>query len=145
MKCDRNAARNVGQSEVGKFPFFPPDKIKSEEEKERELIPAKAETGFFPTSDCLPELAAYLAANPALTPRDYKGKGFGPFAPFDPHHVSEAEKPWRDRDKREVRALAITYPARFLSKGARQAAARDPGLSWDEASRRYRLTGEFDA
>lgn len=145
MKCDRNAGDGVGQSEVGKLSLFPSVRIKSEEGKERELIPAKAETGFFPTSDCASDLAAYLAASPARTTRDYKGKGFGPFAPFDRDHAARDATPWHKLDKREVRALAITYPARFLPKGVRQAAARDPSLTWDEIARRYHLAGEFDA
>lgn len=130
-------------------PLFPiPVEIKSEG---RNLIRENRDSAAspvprpFPSDDDPAALAAFLAANPAMTPRDFKGKGFGAFAPFDPHHVGPKELPWREQDRREVRALAITYPARFLTKGVRQAAARDAGLTWDEVTGRYRLVGEIDA
>ena len=83
-------------------------------------------------------LAAYLAANPSMTARDFKGKGFGPFAPFDKHHVGPGEKPWHKLDREQVRKAATSEKARFLSKGERQAAGRDPGLVWDEQAGAYR-------
>lgn len=117
--------------------------------KDRELRGGIGKSGPGPSPvPLLPsdaDLASFLSRNPSLTTRDYKGKGFGPFAPFDPHHLGPGEKPWHRFTAREVRAFAITYPARFLSKGVRQAAARDQGLTWDEVTRRYRLVGEFNA
>ena len=88
------------------------------------------------------DLASFLAANPAMTPRDWKGKGFTEFAPFDKHYVAAGEAPWDNLDHAEVRRLATTTRARFLSRGQRQAAARDPGLIWDERSRSYRLRAD---
>lgn len=81
---------------------------------------------------------AFLAANPDKTLRDYKGKGFNYFHPFDKHLVLEGEKPWHKLDKKQVREAATSDKARFLSKGERQAAGRDPALVWDERTRSYR-------
>lgn len=82
-------------------------------------------------------LDTYLAANPDKTARDFKGKGFDTFAPFDKDHVRSNEQPWHKLNPVAVRDAATTEKARFLTKGERQAAARDPGLIWDEATRSY--------
>ena len=82
-------------------------------------------------------LDAYLAANPDKTARDFKGKGFDTFHPFDKDHVGPNEQPWHKLNPVAVRDAATTEKARFLTKGERQAAARDPGLIWDEANRTY--------
>jgi hypothetical protein len=58
---------------------------------------------------------------------------------FDPFYVAPGERPWNEQSRDEVRYRATNYPARFLSKAIRQAAARDPGLEWDDATRTYRL------
>lgn len=83
-------------------------------------------------------LPAYLATNPNMTARDYKGKGFDIFHPFDKHYVEPGEKPWHKLDPEQVRVAATSDKARFLSKGVRQAAGRDPGLVWDEKAGAYR-------
>ena len=85
----------------------------------------------------LSTLDAYLAANPDKTPRDFKGKGFDTFHPFNKDHVGPNEQPWDRLNPVAVRDAATTEKARFLTKGERQAAARDPGLIWDEATRSY--------
>ncbi len=81
-------------------------------------------------------LAAYLTANPGKTPRDYKGKDT---APFDKSHVVSGEKPFDRLDRDHVRFRADGVPARFLPRNIRQAAGRDPGMVWDEATRACRL------
>jgi hypothetical protein len=123
----------------GFFSDFSRVKIKSEGKEEGELIRAYSETGVSPVPRPLAdELSRYLAANPGMTARDFKGKGFTAFAPFDKHHVAPNEKLWDALDPAEVRQAATGRPARFLSKSERQAAARDPALIWDEGSRSYR-------
>lgn len=84
-------------------------------------------------------LDRFLADNPAMTVRDWKGKGFHAFAPFDKHYVLPNELPWDKLDRDEVRRLATSEKARFLTRGQRMAAGRDPGLEWDERTRSYRL------
>lgn len=84
-------------------------------------------------------LAHYLASNPGMTSRDWKGKGFDAFNPFDKDHVRDGEMPWHELDPTEVRKTAIGTKARYLTKGQRQAAARDPGLVWDPISLAYCL------
>lgn len=84
----------------------------------------------------------FLAANPAQSARDWKGKGFHEFAPFDRYYVEPSEQPWQKLDRAEIRRLATSGKARFLSRSQRMAAARDPGLVWDERSRSYRLKAE---
>lgn len=84
-------------------------------------------------------LAHYLASNPGMTSRDWKGKGFDAFNPFDKDHVREDEKPWHELDPTEVRQIATATKARYLTKGQRQAAARDPGLIWDPIGLAYCL------
>jgi hypothetical protein len=59
--------------------------------------------------------------------------------PFDPSLVAPGERPWREQSRENVRYRATHCPARLLSKAIRQAAARDPGLEWDETTRTYRL------
>ena len=81
----------------------------------------------------------YLTENPAMTERDWKGKGFDRYHPFEKDYVSPLERPWHELGKDEVRKAATSTKARYLSKGERQAAARDPGLIWDERTREYRL------
>lgn len=66
---------------------------------------------------------------------DVKGKDT---ALFDRTLVAPNAKPWHALDAAQVRYRATTMPAVLLSKGERQAAARDPGLEWDEAQRTYR-------
>jgi hypothetical protein len=88
------------------------------------------------------ELERFLADNPAMTVRDWKGKGFHAFAPFDKYHVGVGEAPWDELDREEVRRLATSEKARFLTRGQRMAAGRDPGLEWDERTRSYRLRAE---
>jgi hypothetical protein len=85
----------------------------------------------------LSALDAYLTANPDKSARDFKGKGFDTFAPFDKDHVLSNEQPWHKLNPVAVRDAATTEKARFLTKGERQAAARDPGLVWVEATRSY--------
>ncbi|NYD91633.1 hypothetical protein [Sphingomonas melonis] len=82
------------------------------------------------------ELNAYLTANPGKTPRDYKGKDT---APFDNSHVAPGEKPFDLLDRDHVRLRADGVPARLLPRNIRQAAGRDKGMRWDEATRSYRL------
>lgn len=97
------------------------------------------------SSDDNAAMEKWLAANPALTVRDWKGKGFTEFAPFDPHYVAPGEKPFQDLTKRELAKMrwhATSTKARFLPKNLRQAAARDPLLEWDEVQREYRWKGE---
>ncbi|WP_426692752.1 hypothetical protein ACMC5O_001854 [Sphingomonas sediminicola] len=77
-----------------------------------------------------------------MTVRDWKGKGFHAFAPFDKHYVLPNELPWDKLDRDEVRRLATSEKARFLTRGQRMAAGRDPGLEWDERSRSYRLKAD---
>ena len=67
--------------------------------------------------------------------RDAKGKDT---ALFDRTFVGPDEKPWHDLDPAQVRYRAMSVPAVLLSKGERQAAGRDAGLEWDEATRTYR-------
>lgn len=66
---------------------------------------------------------------------DAKGKDT---ALFDRTLVAPNAKPWHALDRAQVRYRATTTPAVLLSKGERQAAARDPGLEWDEDQRTYR-------
>jgi hypothetical protein len=66
---------------------------------------------------------------------DAKGKDT---AVFDRTYVRPGEKPWHTLDREQVRYRATTVPAVLLNKGERQAAGRDAGLEWDEASRTYR-------
>jgi hypothetical protein len=87
------------------------------------------------------ELTAFLAKRPAMTVRDYKGKGFGAHAPFDRTFAFTGEKPWHALDPRDVREAATSEKARFLPRSYRQAAARDDALEWDEERRAYRLKG----
>jgi hypothetical protein len=89
-----------------------------------------------------PALSRFLSDNPAMSARDWKGKGFHAFAPFDKHHVLPGERPWDELDRDEVRRLATRTKARFLPRNARMAAGRDPGLEWDERTRSYRLKAE---
>jgi hypothetical protein len=89
-----------------------------------------------------PDLERFLLDNPAMTVRDWKGKGFHEFAPFDKYDVGPTEQPWQKLDRAEVRRLATRNKARFLSRSQRMAAARDPGLIWDERTRSYRLRHE---
>ena len=93
-------------------------------------------------SDNQAGLERYLAANPGMTAREWKGKGFHEYNPFDKDHVREGEKPWHELDPAEVRQIAIGTKARYLTKGQRQAAARDPGLIWDAVSLAYCLRSD---
>jgi hypothetical protein len=88
------------------------------------------------------DLARYLAANPAMTPRDFKGKGFSRFQPFNPHYVGLNEPAWNTLDRGEVRRLAVREKARFLPRCVRMAAARDPGLIWCPRTRSYCIRDE---
>ncbi|WP_294275081.1 hypothetical protein [uncultured Sphingomonas sp.] len=81
-------------------------------------------------------LASYLAANPGKTVRDWKGKDW---VAFDKFYVGPGEVPFDRLDRDQVRYQADGVPARFLPRNVRQAAGRDPGMVWDEASRAYRL------
>ena len=85
------------------------------------------------------ELERYLAANPGMTTRDYKGKGFNEFAPFEKDFVRPNEEPWQSLDREEVRRQATSGKARYLPRNVRQAASRDPGLEWDAQALAYRL------
>jgi hypothetical protein len=75
-----------------------------------------------------PTVALPYAADP-------KGKDT---ALFDRTLVAPNAKPWHALDATQVRYRATTTPAVLLSKGERQAAARDPGLEWCETARCYR-------
>jgi hypothetical protein len=77
-----------------------------------------------------------------MTPRDFKGKGFSRFAPFDPYYVGLNEPPWNTLDQADVRRLAVREKARFLPRCFRMAAARDPGLIWCSRSRSYCIRDE---
>lgn len=88
------------------------------------------------------DLERFLADNPAMTVRDWKGKGFTRFAPFDKDYVVPGELPWDKLDREEVRRLATTEKARFLPRSYRMAAGRDPGLIWDDRARSYRLRAD---
>lgn len=81
-------------------------------------------------------LAAYLAANPGKTVRDWKGKDW---VAFDKFYVGPSEVPFDRLDRNQVRYQADGVPARFLPRNVRQAAGRDAGMVWDEAARAYRL------
>jgi hypothetical protein len=141
-RCDRspNAGRGRG---TAKPTVFSPVEIKSEEERKEELISERSEIERSavprPLSDDPADLASFLASHPAMTARDWKGKGFHRFAPFDKDYVAPGEVPWHKLDRDFVRRLAITTKARFLSRNERMAAGRDPGLIWDERTRSYRL------
>ena len=94
-----------------------------------------------PSSCSIPDqasLAAYLAAHPNMTARDFKGKGFDAFHPFDKDYVAPGELPWHTLDPEQVRAAATSEKARFLSKAVRQAAGRDPELVFDDLTGSYR-------
>src|SRR6476469_3259268 len=93
-------------------------------------------------TDQYPELDRFLAENRGMTARDFKAKASSEYAPWDPHYVERNELPWHQLDRMEVRQAATSAPARLLSRSQRMAAARDPGLIWDEASRSYRLRAE---
>ncbi|WP_294289096.1 hypothetical protein [uncultured Sphingomonas sp.] len=80
--------------------------------------------------------AAYLAANPGKTVRDWKGKDW---VAFDKFYVGSGEVPFDRLDRDQVRYQADGVPARFLPRNVRQAAGRDPGMVWDEVARAYRL------
>lgn len=145
-QCDQS--KENGPTRIGdrKFSRFLPVRIKSEgKEKEKGLNRAEYETRNFPISDPSDEPAAlerFLADNPAMTARDWKGKGFHAFNPFDKHYVHPNELPWDKLDRDEVRRLATSEKARFLTRGQRMAAGRDPGLEWDERTRSYRLKAD---
>lgn len=87
-------------------------------------------------------LTAYLTANPGKTARDYKGKDT---APFDKSRVALGEKPFDRLDRDHVRCRADGVPARLLPRNVRQAAARDEGMAWCEATRAYRLVSARQA
>lgn len=54
-----------------------------------------------------------------------------------PLHMRLVGQPW---SKFEAYRHRVTFnPARMLDRADRQAAARDPGLEWDEQTRSYRL------
>lgn len=89
-------------------------------------------------SDEEAQKAEWLAADPSRSPRDWKGKGFGEFSPFDPNHVAPGDKPWQAVNRSELRKAAPRTKARFLRRAERQAAARDGSLVWDERAREYR-------
>lgn len=78
----------------------------------------------------------FFSANPGKTLRDYKGKDT---APFDKSHVAPGEKPFDRLDRDHVRLSADGVPARLLPRNIRQAAGRDKGMRWDEATRSYCL------
>ena len=59
------------------------------------------------------------------------------FVPFDATYRAEGERDWHEQDREQVRYLATSKPARLLSKAVRQAAGRDAGLVWSEATRTY--------
>ena len=134
---------------TGKASVSQPRTFNSRKEEEEVFKKGEREIGRSPVprplSDPLPSdhrsagLAAFLAQRPAMTPRDYKGKGFGPHAPFDRTFVSPSEKPWHELNTRDVREAATSDKARFLPRSYRQAAARDEALEWDEERRCYRL------
>ena len=79
------------------------------------------------------DLNHFLRANPGLTVRDWKGKG--PSMPMD---AEPWEKPWHRLPAAEVKAEAVRWFARELPRNLRQAAARHPGLIWNELGRKYR-------
>jgi hypothetical protein len=141
---DTNGQEKRGRG-TGKTPFLSPDRIKSEGIREGDLIGGDSETAPFAVprplspSDDPTALDRFLADNPAMTVRDWKGKGFHSFAPFDKEYVHPGELPWDRLDRDEVRRLATSNKARFLSRGQRMAAGRDPGLIWDERTRSYAL------
>ena len=93
-------------------------------------------------SDEQRELERYLADNPAMTAREWKGKGFHAFNPFDKDYVRPGELSWDKLNRDEVRRIATSEKARFLTRGQRMAAGRDPGLEWDERTRSYRLKAD---
>lgn len=80
------------------------------------------------------DLERYLRANPGMTVRDWKGKG-----PATPLEAEQWDKPWHKLATSEVRREATSAFARELPQNARQAAARDRGLIWNELARKYRL------
>lgn len=146
---------------TGKPPVSSPVRIKSREEEKGDLIGSYSENGVFavprPLSDDATSqqghhlaceagerdaLARYLASNPGMTAREWKGKGFDAFNPFDKHYVREGEKPWHELDPAEVRQIAIGTKARYLTKGQRQAAGRDPSLYFDPISLAYCLRSD---
>jgi hypothetical protein len=139
-ECSENPKGDGG---TGKTPLFYRVKIKSKEEGKKGLIPPRPETGLSAVppspSNGPPDLVRFLADSPAMSVRDWKGKGFHKFAPFDKDYVAPGEVPWHKLDRDDVRRLAISTKARFLSRNERMAAGRDPGLIWDERTRSYRL------
>ena len=86
-------------------------------------------------------LAAYLAANPGKTARDYKGKDT---APFDKLYVAPGECPFDQLDAEAVRREAVGVPAIYLPRNIRQGAGRDPALVFDDEARAYRWRSPSD-
>ena len=80
------------------------------------------------------ELERFLRANPGNTVRDWKGTG-----PSTPVDAERWEMPWNRLKAAEVRAEAVLWFARELARNVRQAAARDPQLSWNPLARKYRV------
>lgn len=78
-------------------------------------------------------LERYLRANPGNTARDWDGKG-----PSLPPEAEPWEEPWNRLNAGDVRSEAVRYFARELPQNLRQAAARDPGLIWNNLARKYR-------
>jgi hypothetical protein len=78
------------------------------------------------------EAEAFLRANPGMSVRDWKGKGF-PMSLGEPD-----QEDWSDLDPDQVREAATRQPARLLARNVRQAAGRDPSLVWNPLARRYR-------
>lgn len=124
---------------LSEIPPQPKVEIKLERER-RDLIPKAVPSDGRSREKGEPiSLAAYLAANPGMTKREFEGKGFHKYNPFDCDYVRPGEKPWHALNRAEVRARAIGTKARYMPKGFRQAAARDPGLYFDPTTLAYCL------
>ncbi|GGE21904.1 hypothetical protein GCM10011529_30650 [Polymorphobacter glacialis] len=87
------------------------------------------------TGDERSEIERYLRANPGNDMRDWKhGSSRAVLNP----NVTDSWMP--DRGKAEyVRAIATSELARRLPQEVRQAASRDPNLTWSSIARRYRV------
>lgn len=145
-RCDRTPTGTTERGRGTGKPTLSPGSGLNRKGKEKEGInPRDKEFGVSPvprplfSDDDPAALERFLADNPAMTVRDWKGKGFTWFNPFDKDYVSPSEPRWDELDREEVRRLATRNKARFLTKAVRMAAARDSGLEWDERTRSYRL------
>jgi hypothetical protein len=145
------ATRKKGRG-TGKTPLSPSCRIKSEKGEGEEINREKPETYLSPVPRPLSvqreteqstearQQAEYLAHNPGKDKRDFEGDvGWM----WEQYRDLSLDPPWQELDRNEVRQFATMIPARRMAHHYREAAANDPGLTWNEHTRKYRLREGF--